>query len=87
MCAGRMHRYTVEVRVRGETHKVAVYATGVAEAVAKADGYAHIHFPGDFHTFTVTHSTYSSVEGALEHGAILPERHEPTWPDWVKALV
>ena len=72
MCAGREHRYRVTMKVTGrENQDVVVYATGVSHAVAKADGWAHKHFPDAFVSFEVTRSGYREDASAQEHGAIL----------------
>lgn len=71
MCAHKQHRYRVEYTVGGEQKAVVVYAKGVAQAVAKADGFAHKWNRGKPVSFTVSHSGYTDDNGAIEHGAII----------------
>jgi hypothetical protein len=77
MCQDREHRYRVQVVVNGSAgaSAVVVYARGVAEAVAKADGWAQEQF-GDAHvSFTVSRFGYPSMASAIEHGALNPYTH------------
>lgn len=78
MCHGRNHRYRIKLRYttkEGErkTHDLVVHAKGVAEAIAKADGWIILNAPGakdvGFDTF---HTGYSNLRSAVSHGAILP---------------
>ena len=77
MCQGREHRYRIEIKVTlaggvKEEHSLVTYAKGVADAIAKADGWAHENCPNaEWVNFETHHSAYRSDEGALDHGAIL----------------
>lgn len=73
MCAGREHRYTLVIGIKGTDHKLALYAKGAADAVAKADGWVQTHYGDVPRTFTVHHSGYSTREQAIEHGAIFSD--------------
>ena len=76
MYDGREHRYTVKVKVTFEgelpfERRVATYAKGTAEAIAKADYWATESFPGaQWIELSCFHSGYQSIESAVEHGAI-----------------
>lgn len=79
MCGGREHRYRCEVTIGSElngtakVHSVITYARGLPEAVAKIDGWAHANFPEEWPKISCHRSPYGSDDGALEHGAILPD--------------
>ena len=76
MCQDREHRYSVVVKVTNDgltrEHPVCCYAHGMAEAVAKADGWAFKNYPkASCVDISCFHTGYSSEESAKEHGAIL----------------
>jgi hypothetical protein len=87
MCQGGEHRYNVKVTITlyGEPsfeRKVNVLAKGTAQAIAKADYWATENFPGaQWVEFTCHHSGYSTLESAVEHGAINPLSHDYGKPD------
>ena len=78
MCKNYEHRFRVEVIVStnskgSESHCVAVDAIGMAAAISKADYWATENFPGaDWIECRCHHSAYSSIQSAIEHGAIHP---------------
>jgi hypothetical protein len=72
MCQTREHKYRVTIKPGNlPAQDVVFYAKGMAEAIAKADGYAATHWPGEWCGFT-THRTPYDRKVAKEHGAILP---------------
>ena len=72
MCANREHKYRVTI-TPGERVPIDVvfYAKGMAEAIAKADGWASTHYPEEWCSFS-SHRTPYGRDVAAEHGAILP---------------
>lgn len=73
MCNHREHRFRVQIKVNDDTHEVVVYAKGLSEAVAKADAFAHKHYPDAWPTISCHRTPYSSDESAKEHGAIFQD--------------
>jgi len=72
MCESREHKYRVTIKPGSLPERdVIFYAKGMAEAIAKADGWAATHYPNEWCNFT-THRTPYGREVAKEHGAILP---------------
>lgn len=73
MCAHREHKYRVTITPGAlPPVEVVFYAKGMAEAIAKADGYAATHYPEEWCSFS-SHRTPYDREVAKEHGAILPQ--------------
>ncbi len=72
MCLHREHKYRVTIKPGTlPPQDVVFYAKGMAEAIAKADGWAATHYPEEWCEFT-THRTPYDRKVAKEHGAILP---------------
>lgn len=80
MCNQREHRYRISM-ILGHLKKeqdLVVYAKGISEALAQADGWAAIHFPEESCIFSIFRTGYSDPSMAHEHGAILPESFFPS---------
>ena len=78
MCENHEHKYRMTIRhtTAGAFPftvgtEITVYAKGLAEAIAKADGWAASFFPEEWCEFTVHRAPYDRTV-AKEHGAILP---------------
>lgn len=52
--------------------RYSAYANTIGEAVAKADGWATMNFPGQQISLYVEHKGYSSKKSAERNGAIFP---------------
>jgi hypothetical protein len=70
----REHRFRVCYKLAnfGREGTVVVYATGLAQAVAKADGWIAREFPGVSVEISCMRTGYTSRANAAEHGAIFP---------------
>lgn len=76
MCTNREHRYRVKVTFRdSRSVDVVVLAKSSAEAIARADGFAHRYAKPEEKDndviFEIRRGRYSSDEDARQHGAIL----------------
>lgn len=71
MCINREHRWSLTMKVGNRAQRFVTYASNMSEALRKADGFAHRHWPDEAVTFEIGRMGYSSNEVAEEHGAIL----------------
>lgn len=71
MCMDREHRYRMEVTTHYDKFELVVNAKGIAEAVAKADGYVVKRYgPSSMFRVNIHRMGYDTEESAIEHGAI-----------------